>query len=148
MRSFSWRKKSPFSPEKIKQQLKELKSFGHEDYQKKVGEVSRNMDRYLSYQKKICLGEFSTLVFEEKKKGKAQEVMKNLSRQERDICLRSLIEIQRKYIEISFNKRAEFFEFIHRERMENLREQKKKAMEELRTSKKKKGRSARQYRKF
>ena len=136
-------------PEKIWQQLQELKSFGHEDYRKKIGEVSKKMDRYLSYQKKICLGEFSTLIFEEKKKGKGQEVMKKLSRQERDLCLRSLIEMQRNYIEISFDKRGEFFEAIHRERMENLRLQKKKALKELRTSKKKKrSRPSRRYRKL
>ena len=127
-----------FSSEKIWKQLEKLKSFGREEYQKKIGEVSKKMDLYLSYQKKVCFGEFSTLIFEENKEGKAQEVMKQLSRQERKICLRSLMEVQRKYIEISFEKRAEFFEEAHRERMKRLKHQKEKALKSLRTSKKKK----------
>ena len=126
---------------KILRQLNELKSLGQEEYREKVVEITQNFNRYLSYQKKVCAGEFSSLVFEREKRGEALGERPKLSKEEREACTRSLLEMQKKYVEVSFDKRAEFLQLAHRERMERLQQQRQEALQELFPVRKSKKRS-------
>ena len=127
--------------EKIRAELEKLRSLSHQEYAKQFLALSQQLQRYLEYQKKICFGEFSALIFDSDQGtgqggGKGQQsgggVSKKLSQQERKVCFKSLVDMQKAYVEISFDKRAEFLQTFHNQRMQQLRQQKAKELQQLR----------------
>ena len=119
--------------EKIRAELEKLRSLSHQEYAQQFLALSQQLQRYLGYQKKICFGEFSTLIFaSDQGAGQGGDVGKTLSRQERKVCFKSLVDMQKSYVEISFDKRAEFLQTLHNQRMQQLRQQKAKELQQLR----------------
>ena len=111
--------------------MRRLRSLSAGNYAEKIEEIAVGFNRYLSYRKKICRGEFSALVFKDSRGEEAQKPPRKLTRNEQTACLKALSEMHKEYIELSFAKRVEFLESIHKERMENLRKQKDRVLKEV-----------------
>ncbi len=101
----------------IKTKISEFSKTSLEKFPKELESLSSEVDRYIGYKKKICAGEFSTLILDQKSD---QEVTKKLAPQEKEICFRNLVTIQKEYLGVVFKKRKQFLEASHKKRIAEL----------------------------
>ena len=93
--------------------------------------------RQIEHKKRVCRGEFSTVILAEgvlPAKSKEEKPLNKLSRKEREVCFREMKSIQLSFIENMFGARKRYLDFLHQLRLKELDKAHKQALEELKSS--------------
>lgn len=108
---------------RIREQLTELGKLPPEKYFDAVDSYRANIEKFIEHKKRVCNGEFSTVILNQK--GPAPQIDKKsslnkLSREERKLCFREMKAIQITFIDNMFAARKRYLEFLHKLRLEEL----------------------------
>ena len=115
--------------EEVVQKIAKLQKLSPSNFSKKVKSFSKDIEKLLSYRKKVCSGEFSTLVLGDQ--GSEESSFKKLSKEEIRLCFGQLIDVQKSYITVLYDKRIEYLQFFHHERIKKLQRAKIESIAEL-----------------
>ena len=117
---------------KIASTIGEIESLSPESFAEGVLPLRERVDRFLNDQKRICRGEFSTIVlseFGEMESG--GDELKKLDENERKLCLRELKNIQISFINALYRARHRYLTRIHAREMEGLETMKKESVDSV-----------------
>lgn len=121
---------SPFEyTQKIQQQLEELKNLETKNFLTQVERYRNNLEQYFEHKKRVCNGEFSTVILSEA--GERAEEGKRLSKEERKLCFREMKALQTTYLNNMHQARKRYLENLHSERIQQLEDSREKALNEL-----------------
>jgi len=124
----------------IHESLKKLKDLKPNDYIKEVDGYRDNLEKYFDQKKRVCEGEFSTVIFDSNyESGKEKKPVK-LKPEERKLCFRELKALQLTYINNLFLARKTYLEHVHSKRLEELEKAREGAVKSLQSSFDKKAR--------
>ena len=119
--------------ESIREKIEEVKSLSHENFLNKIDEFHQEVQKYFDLKKRVCFGEFSTVILREYENAKARESNKprKLNKEERKRCLRELKSLQTSYINNLFEVRQKYLKASHQKEIESLKQSKLKTLESL-----------------
>jgi len=121
---------SPFEyTQKIQKQLSELKDLGPDNFLIKVELYRDNLEQYFEHKKRVCNGEFSTVILSEA--GERTEGGRRLSKDELKLCFREMKALQTTYINNMHAARKRYIESLHSDRIQQLEESREKALNDL-----------------
>ena len=108
--------------DRISSTLTEIGGLDERNFPLKISSLRERVERFLNYQKKICQGEFSTIVLNEfgQEEGEGQNELKKLDENERKLCFRELKNIQIMFINATHKARRNYLTSIHQKEMEGL----------------------------
>lgn len=124
----------------IHESLKKLKSVQPENYVIEVDEYRKDLEKYFDQKKRVCEGEFSTVIFEGIKDGDTEKKPVKLKPEERKLCFRELKALQLTFINNVFVARKNYLEFLHKKRLKELEVARENAVKSLQGSFDKKSR--------
>ncbi len=128
------------STKEIIQLVDKLSETTPSEYVIKVDDIRGKLEKYIEHKKRVCDGDFSTVILS---KGENESDLKKsvkLSKEEREVCFRELKQVQQKYIESLFNAKKSYMIHLHSLRLKELEESKEMALKNLMNSFNKKGR--------
>lgn len=121
--------------QEIGKELELLKSIKPSDYINEINEHRTKLDKYFEHKKRVCNGEFSTVVLQgtvskdsTKKKGN------KLSKEERKLCFREMKAMQMTFVNHMFLARKSYLTYLHEKRLSELSEAREKAIKSLQRS--------------
>ncbi len=118
----------------IRDTLNAISSLNVKSFPKKISPLRLKVEKFINYQKKICQGEFSTIVLNEfstKIDGNEKNELKKLDKNEKKICFRKLKNIQSLFINAVHQARSNYLQFIHQQEIEGLDSIRKKSLQGL-----------------
>lgn len=107
------------SSEDIHKQLVELKNLKPDEFDKKIDDFRGSVERYIEKKKRVCNGEFTTIILNDEAKVSETQV-KKLSKEEKQLCFNELKAIYKTYINHLFVVRSRFLEYLNKKRIEEL----------------------------
>lgn len=124
----------------IHESLKKLKDVAPENYVIEVDNYRKDLEKYFDQKKRVCEGEFSTVIFDGIKDGDEEKKPVKLKPEERKLCFRELKALQLTFINNMFVARKKYLEFLHKERLKDLEVARENAVKSLQGSFDKKSR--------
>jgi len=106
----------------VKNDLLKIKNLSPDEYISKIDKYRESIERFVGYKKRVCNGEFSSLVIKDSETLVGKR--KRLSREERSLCFRELKGMQKNFIDNVFFARAKYMEYLHETQMKDLRQAK------------------------
>lgn len=103
----------------IHEKLVELKNLKPEEFDKKIDDYRNSIEKYIEKKKRVCNGEFTTIILSEKKQESGDQ-SKKLSKEEKQLCFNELKAIYKTYINHLFLVRTRFLEFLNEKRIKEL----------------------------
>jgi len=124
---------------KVKEQLNAIKSLPPEDYFKKVDTYRLALEKYMENKKRVCEGEFSTVILESDNVNDQSTIDSakkgnKLSREERKLCFRELKALQVTFINNMFIARKSYLDHLHDKRIEQLKVAREDAIKNIQMS--------------
>lgn len=114
----------------VKNSLEAIKILAPQKYFSEIDKYRSSLEKYINYKKRVCNGEFSTLILNEKDKS-TKRSKKRLSVQERRLCLREMKALQITFINNMFLARKRYLDYLHGLRIEELRKIKEATIRSL-----------------
>ncbi|MBT3583444.1 MAG: hypothetical protein HN509_00945 [Halobacteriovoraceae bacterium] len=134
-------KETPFEyTKRFHSEVEEIKSLEADVYEEKIDYFRSSIEKYIEHKRRVCNGEFSTMVLSEKKV-KLDGTKKNknkLSHEERKLCFREMKALQITFINNMFLARKRYLDHLHQLRVSELgaaREQSIKSVQKAFTKK-------------
>jgi hypothetical protein len=103
----------------IHDSLVELKSLKPEEFDKKIDDYRNAIEKYIETKKRVCNGEFTTIILSDSAAKPDQEA-KKLTKEEKQLCFNELKAIYKTYINHLFLVRTRFIEFLNEKRIKEL----------------------------
>ena len=103
----------------IHDSLVELKNLSPEDFDKKIDDYRNAIEKYIEKKKRVCNGEFTTIILSESPTV-SQEEAKKLTKEDKQLCFNELKAIYKTYINHLFLVRTRFIEFLNEKRIKEL----------------------------
>ncbi len=128
------------STKEVSELVKGLENLSASDYTLKIEEVRDKLEKYIENKKRVCDGDFSTVVLSRGERESDKKKSVKLSIEEREVCFRELKQVQQKYIESLFGAKKRYLVHLHQQRMNELEVAKEMAIKELNQTFNKKGR--------
>lgn len=126
----------------IHQKISQIKSVDSKNFLVEVNELKKDLETFFSRKKKVCNGEFSSLILMGND-ARPDEGVNKLTKEERSLCFRELKALQTTFINNLFIARKNYLQSIHEKNILDLDEERKKAIKSLQESFNKKGKSKR-----
>jgi len=126
----------------IHKKISMIKTVEASDYLSEVRELKKDLETFFSRKKKVCNGEFSSLILMGNDV-KPDESVDKLNKEERSLCFRELKALQTTFVNNLFLARKNYLQFIHEKNLLDLDTERAKAIKSLQESFNKKGRSKR-----
>ena len=108
--------------DELKKNLLKIKNLKPDEYVTKIDKYRGSIERFVGYKKRVCNGEFSSLVLKGEETLKGQK--KRLSKEEKALCLRELKSMQRDFIDNIFQARIKYLDFLHKSQVKELHQAK------------------------
>jgi hypothetical protein len=124
----------------INQLITTLVDIPASEYTLKIDTTREKLEKYIENKKRVCDGDFSTVVLNRVEKDSDSKKLVKLSKEEREICFRELKQVQEKFIDSLFLAKKKYMIYLHEQRLAELEDSKEKALKELMNSFNKKGR--------
>lgn len=124
----------------IHQSLKKLKDLKPENYIKDVDTYREDLEKYFDQKKRVCEGEFSTVIFDGDYQGNQKKKPVKLKPEERKLCFRELKALQLTYINNMFLARKSYLTYLHGQKIKELETAREGAVKSLQGSFDKKSR--------
>ena len=118
---------------KIQKEIEEVKQLSADKFFKNIDRYRESIEKYFDHKKRVCNGEFSTIILTEGVESKNTKVNK-LSIEERKLCFREMKALQTTYINYMFLARKRYLDFLHERRIAELMEARKQAIDSLQSS--------------
>lgn len=115
--------------QRVRQEIEELNTLTPERFLTEVDKVRSSMERYFDHKKRVCNGEFSTVILSVA--GERSTEANRLSAEEKKLCFREMRALQTTYINNMYGARKRYLENLHTKRMEDLEASREKALQEL-----------------
>jgi len=128
------------STKEIIQLVNKLNKTAASDYVVKVDDIREKLEKYIEHKKRVCDGDFSTVILSKGENESDSKKPVKLSKEEKEVCFRELKQVQQKYIESLFNAKKNYMIHLHSLRLKELEESKEMALKNLMNSFNKKGR--------
>ena len=128
------------STKEIIQLVNKLNKTTATDYVIKVDDIREKLEKYIEHKKRVCDGDFSTVILSKGENESDPKKPVKLSKEEREVCFRELKQVQQKYIESLFVAKKNYMIHLHSLRLKELEESKQMALKNLMNSFNKKGR--------
>lgn len=103
----------------IHARLIELKNLKAEDFDKKIDNYRNDIEKYIETKKRVCNGEFTTIILSDSAAKPDQEA-KKLTKIEKQLCFNELKAIYKTYINHLFLVRTRFIEYLNEKRIKEL----------------------------
>lgn len=129
-------------PKDIEFFLIKLKNLKMKEFSTKIINIQEGFDKYFEYKKRVCSGEFSSLILSDSSTEQVNQENRKLNSKEKALCYKNLIEEKKIYISNLFDKRIDYAEYIHTLNIEKLKASKNEALKSFnsRNSRKRKRR--------
>ncbi|WP_127718155.1 hypothetical protein [Halobacteriovorax sp. HLS] len=129
----SWsQEKSAFEYTKeIHNKINELSKVQPTSYQSRVFELKADLEKFFSFKKKVCNGEFSAVILSEEPSVSSSS---KLSKEEKELCFRELKALQTSFINNLFLARKNYLQWGHDKNLKELNEEREKAILSLNES--------------
>lgn len=118
---------------KIQKEIEEVRDLPADKFFKNIDNYRQSIEKYFEHKKRVCNGEFSTIILTEGVESKKAKVNK-LSIEERKLCFREMKALQTTYINYMFLARKRYLDFLHERRIAELMEARKQAIDSLQSS--------------
>lgn len=127
------------STKEIVKVVSQLDKLSPENYMNKIDDIRERLEKYFDNKKRVCEGDFSTVVLTKGKRNNKNDSVK-LSKEEREVCFRELKRVQQKYIESLFGAKKKYIVHLHELRLKEFEKSKDRAIKNLSKKFNKKGR--------
>jgi hypothetical protein len=117
----------------IKTELNDLEKLEASQFLNLVDRYRVMMERYFDHKKRVCEGEFSSLILSTRGEGEGESRVR-ISREERQLCMNELKALQSTYINALYGARERFLLSLHEQRLKDLQGARAKALEDLEAS--------------
>ena len=114
---------------KVKENIVKIKTLKPEQYLSSIDSFRKSIDRFVRYKRRVCNGEFSSLVLENDETVKGQK--ERLTEEEKVICFRELKSIQEEFIKNMFEARVKYLDHLHQKQVLDLRNAKDELLKSL-----------------
>lgn len=122
---------SPFEyTQKIRERLSQLESLSSDQYLLQIEGFRTDMERYFDHKKRVCNGEFSTVILSESG-SRANEQNNRLTADEKKLCFRELKAMQSTYLNSLYSARERYLDELHKNRKTDLQKARARALQEL-----------------
>lgn len=125
---------------KITLGLNKLKNLAADNYFQKVDDFRAELEKYFDHKKRVCEGEFSTVILSGNVESKQNKKPLKLSKEERKLCFRELKALQVTFINNLYIARKRYLSFLHTKRIEELEKARGESIKSLQDSFNKKSR--------
>jgi hypothetical protein len=115
--------------QRVRQEIEELNKLTPDKFLNEVDKVRTSMERYFDHKKRVCNGEFSTVILSVA--GERSTEANRLTADEKKLCFREMRALQTTYINNMYGARKRYLENLHIKRMEDLETSREKALQEL-----------------
>ncbi|HLE09618.1 MAG: hypothetical protein A2504_07155 [Bdellovibrionales bacterium RIFOXYD12_FULL_39_22] len=130
---------------KIKDEISKIKTLSPENYFNEIDRIREEVvERYLDHKKMVCNGEFSSIILAYDSKGNkaptinSETVLSNtptaLTKEEKIACWMELKSFQIEFINNMYDARRKYLEYIHNQRLQELKTNKNIAIKSLESS--------------
>lgn len=99
-----------------------------EEFNGKIADIRKEIDKYVEHKKGVCQGEFSTVILEQTHAEKSEY---KLTKTEQELCYRELKALQITYINKLFTAKKNFLDYLHKERIKKLGSVREEALRQL-----------------
>jgi len=125
---------TPDYTQRIRQIIDEVKDLGTEMYVNKVDGYRQVIEKYIDHKKRVCNGEFSTIVLSDQgEDGGSNKAVARLSGEERKLCFREMKALQIAYINNMFVARKRYLDYLHVQRIDELTKARDQSIKILQT---------------
>lgn len=119
----------------IQTRIKSLEELKPESFSQDVESLRAVLDRYFDNKKRVCNGEYSTMVLNAAEEmGKAAEEGRKLSKDERKVCFREMKNLQVNYINALYVARRKYVTWLQERQLDELAKVKDEAIKRLQTN--------------
>ncbi|MBT7611343.1 MAG: hypothetical protein HN576_16405 [Bacteriovoracaceae bacterium] len=121
---------------KIIAEIGTIKNIEPDQFYKKIDSYRTSLEKYFLQKKKVCNGEFSTIILSEGKIRSDITLKKarKLTREERGLCFREMKALQVEYINNMFLARKKYLDFLHERRISELLEAREVSINSLQST--------------
>ena len=126
---------TPFEyTKRIHQELEAIKTLNPGEYFSKIDVYRTHLEKYIDHKKRVCEGEFSTIILSGNSQGDSPKPSRKLTTEERKLCFRELKALQITYINNMFIARKKYLDNLHNKRIDELQSAKDNAIKNLNSS--------------
>lgn len=115
--------------------IRALAEIKPEAFAQNVETIRSELDRYFDNKKRVCNGEYSTMVLGDVgEPGKAAEEHRKLTKDERKICFREMKNLQVSYINALYEARRSYTQWLQEQQLQELSKVRDEAIKRLQTN--------------
>jgi hypothetical protein len=123
---------------KIIKEIGEIKKLTPDLFFKKIDSYRTSLEKYFFQKRKVCNGEFSTMILSEAKVTERADLppsqAQKLSREERQLCFREMKALQIEYINNMFLARKKYLDYLHERRIAELLQARKESIDSVQST--------------
>jgi hypothetical protein len=131
---------------RVRDALETIKTIKPENYISKVDKFRGDLEKYIENKKRVCDGEFSTVILGEKPREDIKNKKNKLTREEKKLCFRELKALQITFVNNLYVARKSYVEYLHKERLQELASARAKTIKSLQNSFNKKRKTSKRKR--
>ena len=128
---FAQEKSSFEYTQEIHKKIEELKGLNPLSYQVRVYELKSDLENFFSHKKKVCNGEFSSVILTESLREGGND---KLTKEEKKLCFRELKALQTSFVNNLFIARRKYLNWGHEKNLSDLSAEREKAIFSLKES--------------
>lgn len=114
--------------DQVSRKIEEVKSLPPKEYLSKINSYRDVVEEYINHKKRVCSGEFSTIILGSKGLNAEETKKIRLSPEERELCFRELKALQINFVNNMFAARKKYLEYVHEKRIEELSKAREEAL--------------------
>lgn len=115
----------------IHKKLMQLENLAPKNYVDSIDNYRNSLMKYFEHKKRVCRGEFSTIILSGEGKGVSKGPTHKLSRKERKLCFREMKALQITFINNMFIARKGYLEELHKKQIKALSDAREDSIKDL-----------------
>jgi hypothetical protein len=117
--------------DELKEKLSKLRELEPDDYTNNIDSFRVSVEKYINYKRKVCSGEFSSIILDESSSAKAEVKKKKLSKDEKRVCFAELKSLQIIFINNMFIARKKFLKSVYSRALNELEKSREASLKNL-----------------
>ncbi|MCK5072305.1 MAG: hypothetical protein KAQ98_02695 [Bacteriovoracaceae bacterium] len=118
----------------IRKMVETIGTMDHKEYIYNIDGYRRSIERYIENKKRVCSGEFSTIIVDDEKGISPAIEAKRLDERERKLCFKDIQTLQINFINKIFEARKRYLFYLHKIRLKELSEARESVIKNLKES--------------
>ena len=119
----------------IQAKIRALAEIKPDSFAQNVESIRSELDRYFDNKKRVCNGEYSTIVLGDvAEAGRNVEETRKLTKDERKVCFREMKNLQVSYVNALYEARRQYVLWLQEQQLEELGKVKDEAIKRLQTN--------------